>query len=89
LNPEARRQLARQIAETPGAVTRDGDAWAVNIRPTGEGSERAEPLSFRVRPGTPARPASCTCPDFKRSRGPRPFTCEHILAVLYAAENPN
>jgi hypothetical protein len=87
MNEASRHQLARQIADTPGAVAREGDAWLVRIRPTGDGSEGVKPLTFRVRPGREGRPASCTCPSFKRSNAM--YACEHILAVLYAADSTN
>jgi hypothetical protein len=78
-----RQEMARRIAETSGAVERDGRAWSVTITPKGEGSEDAEPLRFRVTAPAPGLSPTCTCPAFRSAARGRLVVCEHILAVGY------
>lgn len=84
MNDSHRRQLARQIADTPGAVRRDGGGWSVTITPKGEGSDDAAPLRFRVTAPAPGLPPTCTCPTFRSAPRGRLVVCEHILAVGFA-----
>lgn len=72
-----RMERGRQLADTPGAIAREGVRFAVTIKAVGDDDASLVYYVTKAEGGP-----RCTCPDYRAHAGHR-YSCEHIFAVVY------